>query len=89
MIRNSWGSARRLVRVWYFTDVLPMPGLIKIGAKAEALSITNEPTVNRGLDLERTVGVLGLDRIAADIQIKSPTGKMRAVDCQAGPPNVR
>src|SRR5687767_10342591 len=60
--------------------VLPVPRLVVVGAEAEALGVPDEPLVDVGLDLQRAVRVLRLDRLAADVDVEGAAREVRAVD---------
>ena len=69
--------------------VLPMPRLVKVRTKAEALSIAYEPLVNRSLDLKSPIGVLRINRLTTYIQVQRSAGKVRTVHRKARASRVR
>src|ERR1700754_4993550 len=69
-------------------DVLPVPRLVKVRAKAELRSISHQPAISFGLGLQGAVFVFGADRFATDVDVQRPPGEMRAVDGKPGPPAV-
>src|SRR5678816_2574960 len=63
--------------------VLPMPRLVEVRTKAKAFCISDQPLIRRGLNLDSTIGIPGLNRISTHIEIQCATRKVRTVHCQS------
>ena len=55
------------VRGRLFRTILPVPGFVKIGVKAEAFGVFDEPLIDRRLDLQGSIIIAGDHWLATDI----------------------
>src|SRR5215510_10852553 len=88
---SSTCSIARLHRLksMLIPDVLPMPRLVEIGPEPEATRVLYKPAIDRTLSLKRTIFILGVDRLAAHVQIKRASSRMRTVSSQSRASAVR
>src|SRR6185503_5716998 len=70
-------------------DVFPVPRLVKVRSKTEALCITDQPTIRRRVDLDRTVRIVCIHRAAADVNVQRATSEVWTIDCESSSARIR
>src|SRR5436305_1609638 len=66
----------------FLLHILPMPRLVKVWTKTETFSVAHEPLIDGRFNLDGAIGISGVNRIAAHIEIQRPPRRVRAINRQ-------